>query len=280
MRVGICTALALAIALAVGSCVDNEVTFFVEHMKVQPSPPSCVVSTGDEKAATGLLDLALATSYGGWYYVTNHAMIREEYDNLRAETDGIIVDGMEAYVTSTEGALIGGSEYYEFEMYVAPQSSDVLPAISIPNSVVIGLAQEYGCPSMNDLSVRQEMAAAIISGTLGNVLVQEWYPAVYSKVRFIGHTQGGKDVETPEFSFMINLCCNCLIDWNSCFDPCYAFCSEPEDSMFCQPGVGSTAEAIEDCAAYFYSPGATWMGEDIYGNPEVQGCDVTCTGTG
>ena len=112
MRVGISTALALVIAFVAGSCVDNEVTFFIEHMKVQPKPPGCTTNTGDEIAASGLVDLATATSFGGWYYVTNHAMIREEYDNLRAETDGIFVDGMEAYVTTTLGTMIGSSEYY------------------------------------------------------------------------------------------------------------------------------------------------------------------------
>jgi hypothetical protein len=279
MRVGILSAVALVIAFAAVSCVDNDVTFFVEHMKVQPKPPGCTTNTGDEVAASGLVDLATATSFGGWYYVTNHAMIREEYDNLRAETDGVIVDGMEAYVTTTSGALIGGSEYYEFEMYVPPESSTVLPALAIPNTVVIGLAQEYGCPSMWDLSVVDSLETAILNGTLNDQLVFEWYDAVYSRVRFIGHTQGGSEVETPEFTFMVNLCCNCLTDWSSCSDPCYAFCNEPEDTPFCQPGVANGADTIEDCSSFFYAPGATWMGEDIYGQPELQGCDITCTGT-
>jgi hypothetical protein len=279
MRMGIVAAQALVLALTVGSCVDNEVSFFVEHMKVQPSPPGCVTSTGDEKAATGLIDLATATSYAGWYYVTNHAMLREEYDNLRAETDGIIVDGMEVYVVDAEGgSLIGGSQYYEFESYIPPESSDVIPAIAIPSEVVASLAQEYDCPSMWDLNVKQGLAQSIEDGTLGTTLVQAYYPAVYSKVRFVGHTQGGSEVETPEFSFMINLCCNCLTAWTACADPCYAFCSEPAESSFCQPGVGSGTDSIEDCASYFYTPGAQWWGVDMYGNPELQGCDLTCTG--
>jgi hypothetical protein len=278
MRVTIATAVALVTAMAVSSCVENEVTFLIEHMKVQPSPPNCVTSTGDEKAATATIDLATANSFGGWYYVSNFAMIREEYDNLRAETDGIIVEGGEAYVTTTNGNLIGESAYYEFELFIPPESSDVVPAIAIPDGVIAGLAEEYGCPSMNNPAVRQQLAESIIDGDLNDHLVFDLYPAVYTRMRFLGHTQGGSEVETPEFSFLVYLCCNCLIDWSTCYDPCTAFCETPQDSEMCQSGV-STGAAPDDCGLYFYSPGATWMGYDIYNQPELQGCNITCTGT-
>jgi hypothetical protein len=292
MRVGLVTALALVISISVGSCVDNEVTLLVEHMKVMPSPPSCISSTGDEKAASGRIDLSIATGFMGYFYVSNHAMIREEYDNLRAETDGVIIDGMEVYVVSFDGALIGGSEYYEFELFIPPESSDIVPAIVMPASVTEELRVAYDCQTPEEWWYANVGPSLIGDFTLTHeeqdqiaLPEPEYYDALYGKVRFLGHTQGGSELETPEFSFLIEPCCNCLIDWTNCYTICGMFCEEPEDNETCHDGAstgGDWDKEAVDCREITNNPNVYWevtvidMGVET---EEIYDCD-DCTGSG
>jgi len=290
MRVGIVTALALVAAIAASSCVENEVTFLVEHMKVQPSPPNCVSSTGDEVAASGYIDLSIAKDFFGYFYVSNHAMIREEYANLRAETDGIVIDGMEVYVVSYDGALIGGSEYYEYERFIPPESSDIVPGVVMPVSVVAELRDSYSCATPMEWWQSDVQPFFTDDGILNtNETIElptvEWFDTIYGKVRFLGHTQGGSEVETPEFSFLIEPCCNCLINWMNCIDPCEAFCGDPDDSETCHVGAstgGDWEKEAVDCREIMQFPGAAWETTvyDIFGTPSTltQTCE-DCTGT-
>jgi hypothetical protein len=266
MRIATAALVLVSTGLALAGCVENEQTLFVEHMKIQPKPPSCVSNTGDEKAAEGLIDLAIAHSFGGYYYVTNAAMVREEYDNLRAETDGVFIEGMEVYVVGTSGGIYGSSEYYEYQMYIPPESSDIVPAIAVPNSVVQELASGYGC-NRADSYVPAEMFVAgtdaleMAEDYWGGITV-EYYDSVYAVVRFLGHTGGGSDLETPEYSFLITPCCNCLVDWSCCTSPCDAFCGEPDELSSCNPGVlagnGTLEEVSYDCRNIYRGALGSW----------------------
>jgi hypothetical protein len=277
MRFATAALVLLATGLLFGGCVENEITLFVEHMKVQPKPPTCVSNTGDEKAAEGVIDLAIAHSFAGYYYVTNAAMIREEYDNLRAETDGVFIEGMEVYVLPTAGGgPIGGSEYYEYQMYIPPQSSDIVPAVVIPNAIVEQLREENGCSAAfsydpEGMFVDGEMADAFWNG-----ITAEYYDSVYAVVRFLGHTAGGSDLTTPEYSFLITPCCNCLVNWTCCTMPCDAFCSDPDESTTCNPGVlagnGTLEEVSYDCRNIYHGALASWGDSD---DPDG-GVDWTC----
>jgi hypothetical protein len=291
MRVGLVTALALVISIAVSGCVDNEVTLLVEHMKVHPSPPSCVSSTGDEKAASGTIDLAIATGFNGYFYLTNHAMIREEYDNLRAETDGVIIDGMDVYVVSPDGTLIGDSEYYEFELFIPPESSDIVPAVIIPAEVTEELRLAYDCQSPGDWwyenvypVVYNDSTMTLEESEQQIALPQpEWYDLMYGKVRFLGHTQGGSELRTPEFSFLIEPCCNCLVNWINCSSFCGMFCEEAEANETCYDGAttgGDWEKEAVDCREIFPRL-PVWYETIVVDNmgnetPTTLGCD-DCT---
>jgi hypothetical protein len=275
----IITVTALSIALAIFGCVDNDVTFFVEHVKVQPEAPQCSTSAGDDFAPSGLIDLAVANSFFNYYYVTNAAMLREDYDNIRAETDGIMVEGMEVYVQSATagGGLVGGSEYFDFAHYIPPETSEILAAISIPQSVIVEMADAAGCRRIDTYNDPAEIAALAIQSPL------MWPPpweadtgTVYSTVRFLGHTQGGKEVETEEFSFMVKTCCNCLVDWSPCIDLCGTFCESGEDVAVCSIGVANSAGTEVDCRHLSYDRTFVWQSVDASGNTITMTCD-DCT---
>ena len=269
------TVMALSIALAILGCVDNDVTFFVEHVKVQPEAPQCSTSPGDDFAPWGLIDLAVVTSFSNYYFVTNAAMLREDYDNIRAETDGIMVEGMEVYVESASatGGIIGGSAYFDLPHFIGPETSEIMFAISIPQSVMGDLAAEAGCQRIDTYDDPEEIAALALQSP------RMWPPpweadtgTVYSVVRFIGHTQGGKDVETEEFSFMVNTCCNCLVDWSGCMDLCGTFCESGDEVSVCSVGVANSAGAVIDCRQLGYGRTSVWQSVDTAGNPITMTC--------
>ncbi len=264
------TAMTLSAGLIAAGCVDNEQSLYIEHIKMQPDPPACEVNSGDARAASGVLDLAIAWSYSGWYYVTNGTMAREENENLRAESDGIFIEGAEVFVTGAGGSTVGATEYFEFQHYIPPESSDVVAAVTVPASVVAGLADELGCQRVENFDMEEYLQ------TEGMTLPRtEYYSAIYSNVRFLGHTQSAVyDVESQVYSFLIQPCCNCLMDWSNCTTGCSAFCEDPDDIPVCNAGTanGVNSEVLHDCRMYTHNEDASWTEYDIYGNEQTMDC--------
>jgi hypothetical protein len=268
---GVTTAMAvLAAFLAAAACVDNEQSFYIEHVKVLAEPPGCESNSGDAKAAAALLDLALADSYFSYYYVTNGTMVRKEHDNLKAESDGILIDSMEVYVISVDGELVGGSENYEFQMYLAPDSSDIAPGYVIPAAVVRTLAAGLGCTPAADLAMdvfgpttagNPELTSGFFQSLLD--AIDEDAGAVYSVVRFLGHTQGDNEVETNEYSFLVQLCCNCLVNWQNCATGYNAYCVAPTQYQSCNPGVVSGSGTEVDCRLFTYGLATNWTEDGL-----------------
>ncbi len=243
----------LVLCLLAFGCEDNEISFYVEHAKAQPEAPTCEVSESDGFASYGILDLAFGSSYGGSYLVKNALMSREDYGNLRAETNGIFIDGMEVYVRQMDGSMVGSTEYYEFEHYLAPEETGLAHAVAVPASITQGLADNYGCLLLNDSNYPQDTITYDVNGQR----VPRSLDSVYTVVRFLGHSQGGSDVQTPEFTFLIHLCCGCLVDWDNCGNGCSAFCEEPEGHGMCTMGVGNGGAEM-DCRMLYHNTGARW----------------------
>ncbi|MDD5307843.1 MAG: hypothetical protein PHU25_11035 [Deltaproteobacteria bacterium] len=271
-------------ALAAG-CADNEVTFYVEHMKVQAAPPECTSTTGDAPAHEGYLDLAFGQGFAGWYQVTNKAMVRDQTENLRAETDGIFVEGMEVYVETADGAIVGTSDqnnFFQYALYIEPESSDIVFGNALPETVVRELATQFNCKLLEDYTYDDYMKIVFLGQQSQQVIQQvseeissRSFGSVYSVIRFLGHTNGGTEVQTPEYPFMLSLCCNCLIDWGNCMEPCSAFCQEPEQDKMCISGVadGLSPDNKFDCRNLTSSPSQTWPDDTIDGG--VGSC-ATC----
>ncbi len=244
----------LVLCLLAFGCEDNEITFFVEHMKTQPEAPTCETSESDAFSARGLLDLSFGNSFSGFYFVTNHLMAREDYGNLRAETNGITIDGMEVYVRGMDGTSYGSTEYYEFEQYVPPEDSTVAYAVAIPTSVTQALSESLGCLPLNG----NNYPGSTIGEDANGQIVPRYFDSVYSVVRFLGHSQGGSDVQTPEFTYPIDLCCGCLLDWANCMEgDCGRYCVKPDEPSMCH--IGSDNGGTFDCRTLYFDPeDASW----------------------
>ncbi|MCP4599484.1 MAG: hypothetical protein GY847_02925 [Proteobacteria bacterium] len=239
--------------LAAG-CVENDISFFIEHVKMQPEMPKCEVTESDGFVAQGTLDLSFRNAYGAWYLLSNHLMAREDYGNLKAETNGIIIDGMEVHVRGLDGELHGKTEYYEFEHFIPPEATGVWAGYAIPATVVRELANEHGCLPLNSGNYPSNTIGRDVNG--GSV---KYIGMVYSVVRFLGHTNGHSDVTTPKFTFPIHLCCGCLVEWENCVDPCSQYCTDVEEHTMCTPGVFNGGEGY-DCRALYHNPDAVWQG--------------------
>jgi hypothetical protein len=222
-------------------CVENEQTFFIEHVKKQPEGPDCTVTAGDAYIFRGGLDVFFDSPYIASVLVTNHIASRESYESGRAESSGIYIDYAESYVL-VNGELVGERAREPLEHYLEPESSKPIAVTMIPYGALYDLQVELNCPPLGiptPTAFRPEPALAV--------------------VRLFGHTAGGKEVQTQELSFPIEYCCGCLINWNNCRDECSKFCEDLETvNGLCYPGVANGTSALPDCRVFFHDPNATW----------------------
>jgi hypothetical protein len=262
--------------LGTGACVDNEISFFIEHAKAQPEAPNCVWSPSDEFATTGLIDLAFSNVYNQGFLVQNQLMAREDYDNLIAETNGIFVEGYEVSVRLAPNEAVGETERSDVEIYVEPESVGIIVVTTLSEAIVDTLGGDclplsYANYPPDDMFPERQDAD-------GNYVPRDEGFA-WVNVRFLGHTNGGLDVETPEFTFGIQLCCGCLVDWSACNDPCERYCKDPEGHKMCTLGVAN-GDSMFDCRAIYSNPAASWecSGVDEDGNPiDSCNCEESCS---
>ncbi len=251
-------------------CVDNEQSFYIDHVKSQPDAPECVISEGDNWISSTGLDLSVATGYIAPMLVTNALVSRENSANLQAETNGIFVDGAESYLESADGLQIGGTEYFDQPVWIEPESKEIAFAVMVSASQVFTLADDLDCLRATDENYPRDTLGD--TDTNGQVVGRSLM-SVYANVRLLGHTNGTLDVETQLFRFLINICCGCHIDWGSCADPCTAFCTPPEYDSYCDPGV--FGDGVYPCGNIYFDSEATWDCEDADGLPATCGCE-TC----
>jgi hypothetical protein len=269
-------ALALVLATAVAGCKDNDQSFYIEHMKVLPDPPECKYSTGDSPETRLVVDLALVQTddlFSG-FQVTNALMARENYDTLKAESNGILVDGSETVVT-IGGSSFGGSVFRGVDAYIDAESTAVLEAIVIPGSVKAALAEGLGCPPVD--AAGEAVANDLMADGLAIMPEPVYYEQGYGEVKFIGHTQGGTEVETNALSFAIQACCNCSVDWSICSDPCTALCTPADTYTYCVGAMGvNVGDNQYPCNQVTNVPNADWTEMNDAGVPT----EVDCTSCG
>lgn len=283
VRVGL--ALSFFVFTVAAGCVDNEQSFYIEHAKAPPDPPECTVSVGDAVAPAVSLDLSLADAPSMFYLGTNALISREDYGNLRAESNGIMVDGYEVYTMDPMGGIVNGTEYFNYNHYLPPETSELLHATMISSGAVDALRATYGCTDLSSVNVGDAVFFSALREYYLSVptipaIVPDWVnegvaanqttinalinssslddaipDTIYSVVRFLGHTQGNKDVETPEFTFAVQPYCGPMGGWNPCLQNiCYAFCKD--DAAFpatCDMGLNARMSCADYLAGASYT---------------------------
>jgi hypothetical protein len=190
----------VALSLGLIGCAENRASFFVEMIKVPTG--ECVVESNEEGMyrTAGTLDLAFSGEYLLTPLMANQLSERGDSDSLVAETNGILVEG--ANIRIWQGGRPQGSAFYSFyqpaSSYVPPQDVTASVFVALPEQATTALIlyrfPEYG--SIADIPVTQ-LAGYQDLVTIG--------------VRMLGTTNGGLELETPEFFFTVHLCYGCLV---------------------------------------------------------------------
>jgi hypothetical protein len=244
------------------SCVDNDISFFIEHVKIHPKSPACTYNESDDVEFHGTLDVVFGNSYTNGYLVRNQLMSREDYDNLKAETNGVLVDSYDVVLRTLEtNEEIGVSDRLPSELYIPPESSDVVITEVLTPPIVSEIAASTGCLRLNRENYPEETMFEVGTRTDSNGLpVPRELGTVNASLKFYGHSQGGKDVKTQRFTFPIRLCCGCLVKWSLCDELCGRYCTETadiEDHKMCVLGVAN-GEGQFDCRDIYRDLNRVW----------------------
>jgi hypothetical protein len=241
LRPFIAGGLICAAAVTAAGCAENDSTLFIYGV-LKELPPACTVlaDPASEMIGSGRLDIALRTNYEAWLLVGNQYAPRGAKQQLRTETTRVTLTGAE--ITLKDAA-----------------SGKVLSCKNQPNC---GQFSVYGSGFANS-SKSEDPGWGAISAQLIPSAVGESYLAdltgalskagpstigLVATVRAFGTTLGGQDVETGGFSFPIQVCNGCLIDYSSIVFPatkCTLGANETVTAAGCRMGQDESV----DCRA-------------------------------
>jgi hypothetical protein len=178
--------------LLCGGCVDDDSSMYVEAV-LALSPPNCELSAdpGAPQLLRGTLDVAFLDSYQGAVLVANQLTPRGAKKQLRTETQGVELEGAEVTVTRAQGGVLA-----EFSV---PAGGFVHSTTS--ESPGYGLAVVTLIPPNLGRDLRGSLP------NRGDSLT------VIAEVRVFGTTLGGVEITSGAFTFPVDVCRGCLIDF-------------------------------------------------------------------
>jgi hypothetical protein len=187
----------------IAACADNRASLYIRQVQL-PTDDKCAYNNDPEAAqmaSPGLLDIGLAAR-GGLDYsllllVSNQMVRRSDSTKLRSESDIVNLTYADVRLETLDGAVID-----EFQVPIAgvvEPSSGTEPGFGVTNVPIVplGTTQNHG-GEMVDAGL---IKAFVIVG---------------------GVTSGDSDIESAEWEFPIQVCDNCICDFD-CTDE-GAFC--------------------------------------------------------
>ena len=182
------TALSTTLALAFGAfgCADNDSSLFIQGVLSLPS--SDCVARPDAQAefiSQGVLDYGFAGAYVAAVQVGNQLTQQGNREKLRTETSRIQLQGARGTVFDVSGA---GTDFE------AIGTGFVHPAAGT----------EPGLAAMFINLVGGEGLEAVRAGGEGTIVV---------RFRVYGTTLGGKEIESGDYDYPIEVCEGCLVDY-------------------------------------------------------------------
>ncbi|HWP08738.1 MAG TPA: hypothetical protein VNN72_23510 [Polyangiaceae bacterium] len=201
---------ALGAALAASSCVDNDSSFFIYGV-MDINSSQCIAKPDSNSAliAEGTLDRQFADGYKAAILVGSHLTQRGNREKLRTETARLSVTGAHITLYGTEGAVI------EFD---TPATGLVNPSSGTDPGLAAVFARLVRYDDMAKLGRDGQMIA---------------------RVKILGTTLGGQDIESATFDYPITLCTGCLVTYpadalsNSTPPTCDASTDTAADTTIC-----------------------------------------------
>jgi hypothetical protein len=175
------------------ACVDNDSSMYVEGV-LALTPPACEVKADPSSAQLfrGTLDVAFLQSYQGAVLVANQLTPRGVKKQLRTETQGVELQGAEITVTNAQGTVLE-----EFSVptggFVHSNTSES-PGYGL--AFVTMIPPQLGKRLSDQLGQARGASVTVIAG-----------------IRVFGTSLGGTEITSGEFTFPIDVCFGCLVDF-------------------------------------------------------------------
>jgi hypothetical protein len=208
------------------SCVDNLSSFFVYGvMNLNATQCLAQPSATPVLLPSGTLDRVFADGYQAAFLVGNHLTPRGSREKLRTETSRLSITGAHMTLYGTNGSVV------EFD---TPATGLVNPA------------------SGTDPGLAAVFARLIRGGDIANLGPDG---QMIARVKILGTTLGGQDIESGNFDFPITICTGCLVTYPSAaLDPnpphtCDAAADTMTETTICFPGQDQQFPC-SSCAAY------------------------------
>jgi hypothetical protein len=195
--------LTLGAGLLGTSCVDNDSSFFVYGV-MNISSSQCLAQPDASAVLTpaGILDRAFATGYEAALLVGSHLTQRGSREKLRTETARLEVTGARITLYGTKGSV---------KTFDGPATGLVNPASGTDPGLAAVFARLVRAEDMDDL------------GPDGQII---------ARIKVLGKTLGGQDIESGDFDFPISVCTGCLV--------VYPSGSINQDTKLCETAASTT----------------------------------------
>lgn len=197
--------IAAASASAAG-CADNNSTLFIYGVMATTAPTCSVIADpAQPMLGAGALDIALASNYEGWLLVGNQYSPRGAKQQLKTETTKVTLTGAE--ITLKEAATD--------QVINCPNSKNCGGPFSVYGSgfASSSRSEDPGWGAIYVQFLPNAVADFYSQGTLktpGPTLT-----TVVANIKVYGSTLGNQDVESGTFSFPIQICNGCSINYQA-----------------------------------------------------------------
>lgn len=181
----------LVASLLAASCADNDSSLYLQGVLAPPQSQGGVCAyTADSNQAmrsSGVLDVGLLTTYSPTFLLGNQLRAAQSTEQAKSETNRIVVSGVVVRLTDA-----GGTEIANFtslgSAFVDPASGD-RPGFATMSVTIIDDATGRG-----------------LASSVGRSDIRK----VIAYVKAFGRTLGGKDIESNELQYPIDVCNGCL----------------------------------------------------------------------
>ena len=197
--------------LTASSCVDNDSSFFIYGV-MDINRAQCIAHPDAAAVllASGVLDRYFANGYEAALLVGSHLTERGSREKLRTETSRLSITGAHITLYGTNGAAI------EID---SAATGLVNPASGTDPGIAAVFARLVRPEDMDNL------------GEDGQII---------ARIKILGTTLGGQDIESAEFDYPISLCTGCLVSYP-------ASSIDPSDPYLCTGGDMETSTESNIC---------------------------------
>jgi hypothetical protein len=212
-------------------CVDNRASIYVAGVMVV-QPPQCIV-TADASAAQwlrGIVDISRRRTYESVLLIGNQLTPRGDKVQAKAEPMRILLTAAEVTLFDAAGEQLGCADNPDCGSFSIFGSGVV--SVNRSEEPAFGLFQAQLLPPIVIDTILPDVQAS------GSV-------TIVASVKVRGETLGGKEVETGEFIFPIDVCYGCLVTYNN--GPCCLLTPGEAVTASCLPGQDRAFDCRE-CA--------------------------------